>query len=651
VYSIHPDMQAGSGCAACGTGTTFNIYMTAASHELAETITDAEVGLATNIGDPLAWYDANDGEIADPCVSNNDQVSLLGGDGQTYTVQKLFYSGHGCTATIPVPDFTMSVNPSYVTVPQGSATSAAISTTRVGPASYVSFAPTGASGGLTVGVTAALGVVTSGSGTTLMISASAGTPVGEQTITLTGTTVVPRGGSFGPLGASSKVHTTPVKVYITDAGAAPFAASGNGFRVNTTTGSETDPAVGMDQSGAFVVAWKSETHDLLAQRYSRFGAPLAGEFRVNSSTASGVYEPAASGSSSGAFTVVWRGGSEIEGQRYASGVPQGSEFQVNSVGGYYEAKPRVGSDWDGNFVVAWGRAAGPSSSFDPWARLFSSSGAPLGGEFRIDTIFEPIGPGFFVDGNAWAPSIAVTPPDTFVVAWSSNAPPAAVGAVWAQTRDANGAFGTEFLPNQYGAAAGAPPSVAIGAGGNFVVTWSGTYLWGQRYAPNASALGAAFRVDSGAPNPPFTEKVVSDSAGNFVIVWSDAASAQIQARRYASSGAPFSNAFRVDGSTGAPVQLGDVAMDPKGDVVVVWQQGSNPSDVFARLYCGGIAGDVDGSGTIDVADVFYLINHLFAGGPAPLRSGDANGDGVVDIADVFFLINFLFAGGPLPACA
>jgi hypothetical protein len=29
--------------------------------------------------------------------------------------------------------------------------------------------------------------------------------------------------------------------------------------------------------------------------------------------------------------------------------------------------------------------------------------------------------------------------------------------------------------------------------------------------------------------------------------------------------------------------------------------------------------------------------------------GDANGDGVVDIADVFFLINFLFAGGPPPA--
>ena len=32
---------------------------------------------------------------------------------------------------------------------------------------------------------------------------------------------------------------------------------------------------------------------------------------------------------------------------------------------------------------------------------------------------------------------------------------------------------------------------------------------------------------------------------------------------------------------------------------------------------------------------------------APLR-GDANGDRQRDIVDVFYLINFLFAGGPAP---
>jgi CSLREA domain-containing protein len=59
-------------------------------------------------------------------------------------------------------------------------------------------------------------------------------------------------------------------------------------------------------------------------------------------------------------------------------------------------------------------------------------------------------------------------------------------------------------------------------------------------------------------------------------------------------------------------------------------------------------GDVDGNGTRDVADVFYLINFLFAGGAAPNGLGDVNGDTNTDIADVFYLINFLFAGGPAP---
>ncbi|HPS77655.1 MAG TPA: dockerin type I domain-containing protein [Thermoanaerobaculaceae bacterium] len=59
-------------------------------------------------------------------------------------------------------------------------------------------------------------------------------------------------------------------------------------------------------------------------------------------------------------------------------------------------------------------------------------------------------------------------------------------------------------------------------------------------------------------------------------------------------------------------------------------------------------GDVNGDGGVNVNDVFYLINSLFAGGPAPVISGDVNGDGAVNVNDVFYLINFLFAGGPAP---
>jgi hypothetical protein len=61
-------------------------------------------------------------------------------------------------------------------------------------------------------------------------------------------------------------------------------------------------------------------------------------------------------------------------------------------------------------------------------------------------------------------------------------------------------------------------------------------------------------------------------------------------------------------------------------------------------------GDANGDGVIDTADVAYLVNYLFLGGPAPdpLWVGDANGDGVINIADITYLVNYLFMGGPLP---
>jgi len=63
--------------------------------------------------------------------------------------------------------------------------------------------------------------------------------------------------------------------------------------------------------------------------------------------------------------------------------------------------------------------------------------------------------------------------------------------------------------------------------------------------------------------------------------------------------------------------------------------------------------DPNNDGVIDPADIFFLINYLFTGGPAPhgpagVLSGDANGDGVVDPADIFYVVNYLFLGGQKP---
>jgi hypothetical protein len=69
-----------------------------------------------------------------------------------------------------------------------------------------------------------------------------------------------------------------------------------------------------------------------------------------------------------------------------------------------------------------------------------------------------------------------------------------------------------------------------------------------------------------------------------------------------------------------------------------------------------ICGDADGSGgdpAVDIDDVVFLINYIFASGPQPepIEAGDADcsgGDPAVDIDDVVYLINYIFGGGYAP---
>ena len=64
-----------------------------------------------------------------------------------------------------------------------------------------------------------------------------------------------------------------------------------------------------------------------------------------------------------------------------------------------------------------------------------------------------------------------------------------------------------------------------------------------------------------------------------------------------------------------------------------------------------LRGDVNGSGTVNLADGVALLTALFASGPIScLDAGDVNDDGSNNVADVVALLSFLFqAGSPPPA--
>ena len=81
------------------------------SHELTEALTDADVGIATSIGKPLAWYDRTNGEIGDIC---NQQTGSYTANGTTYNIQLEFSNAVSNCVLPPTPPANATAQASQV---------------------------------------------------------------------------------------------------------------------------------------------------------------------------------------------------------------------------------------------------------------------------------------------------------------------------------------------------------------------------------------------------------------------------------------------------------------------------------------------------------------------------------------------------------
>jgi photosystem II stability/assembly factor-like uncharacterized protein len=166
-----------------------------------------------------------------------------------------------------------------------------------------------------------------------------------------------------------------------------------------------------------------------------------------------------------------------------------------------------------------------------------------------------------------------------------------------------------------------------------------TVLLGTSTRLLRSVDGASTWVDitNGIPDP-YINSIFYDTPSPHIIVGAD--------------GGP----FRSTDQGGSWVAIGDGF--PAGAVAqALVRSTADPS----RLVCGtttsGVLvldrshaigrGDIDENGTLDVIDVFALIEVLFSDRP-PSGILDVDADGIANVVDVFYLINHLFAGGPPP---
>lgn len=99
-------------------------------------------------------------------------------------------------------------------------------------------------------------------------------------------------------------------------------ALGNEFRVNSSTlNDQRLPAVATDSAGDFIITWASNLQDgelygIYAQRYGANGAANSGETQVNVFTTSSQYAPAVAMDSTGNFVVAWQSGGNQDGNAY-----------------------------------------------------------------------------------------------------------------------------------------------------------------------------------------------------------------------------------------------------------------------------------------------------------------------------------------------
>jgi hypothetical protein len=308
--------------------------------------------------------------------------------------------------------------------------------------------------------------------------------------------------------------------------------AGAEFRVNTiTTGYQWQTAVAAVPGGGFVVAWSADGQDgsdqaVLARRFDAFGAAIGGEFQVNTFTTGRQYVPRVAVGPAGQFVVAWSsfGGDGnhfgVSARRYdAGGAPQGGEFQVNTYTPYIQATPSVAFDGAGNFVIAW-LSAQDGSNWGVFGRRFDAFGAPLGGEFAINT---------YTTGFQFGASVSTDPAGNFVVAWVSNGQDGDGSGVFFRRFDSAGAaVGPEYRANTYTTDDQRDAQVSWDPLGNFVVSWtdeaqdgSSYGVFARRFEADGTQLGPEFRLNTYTTGQQGTPSLAVASDGGFVAAWSD----------------------------------------------------------------------------------------------------------------------------------
>ncbi|HEY9843915.1 MAG TPA: hypothetical protein V6D23_25820 [Candidatus Obscuribacterales bacterium] len=219
------------------------------------------------------------------------------------------------------------------------------------------------------------------------------------------------------------------------------------FHVNTlTAGSQAHPDVAMDADGDFVVTYDSygvdtDSQGIAFQRFNAAAAPQGGETLVNTYETDNQSDPVIGMSDSGAFAIAWTSfdqdgdGLGIFAKTFTSAGVGGSEIQVNTDETISDQRePRIAMDADGDFTIGWFAYYYDEGTsyydYDIAFRRYNASGVPQSNEVKVVDSVPNIG--------NFNPAIGMDANGNFALFWAIQNEDGSNEGIFGYLYDANG---------------------------------------------------------------------------------------------------------------------------------------------------------------------------------------------------------------------
>ncbi|MEM8644753.1 MAG: Ig-like domain-containing protein [Pseudomonadota bacterium] len=396
-----------------------------------------------------------------------------------------------------------------------------------------------------------------------------------------------------------------VTVAITPELDAPAAVWAMDQQVNSfSAGQQNEPAVAALSDGGWVVLWQSVDQDrpgagnwgIIGQRYDAAGAPVGGEFLVNSQTQGGQYQvdvtALEAGPNAGGFVASWYDDSSpdnlyVRAQVFAAdGSRVGAEIAVPSDSYSTQYQPSVQGLADGSFVVVWS-AREPSDGYEIFMRRFDGTGSPLGDEAQVNTV---------TSSTQDQPDVTLLANGGYAVSWRSYDSGSYDIALRLFAADGS-AQSDEIVVGTWREGTQDEPQIVGLADGRLVVVWtdqsgldgSGYGVFGQIFGADGSAEGPQFLINEQTSSTQYQPSVTALDDGGFAVAYySSATSTELQMQYFDSAGLPVDGAQPINpGATGYQDSV-ELATLANGDVIAVYadQSGRDGSSygVFQQIF-------------------------------------------------------------------